>query len=277
MLDLSELFDFDSVLGGTFGGRRDRCPRPFEELTRETGLSGSGVTKVLGFERLWASFIDDLLPIVGPGATAIVSGDWSGLNKESLGDVLKVWKVWTRYRDDLETATRQLDPFAKGGRGIDPRVSRAAQAQLKGYNAFRRAISPTEEREKKGMFARFRGWLTDKTSDLKQSLRDFDLDEWAETGLGQVATGAAAAGMVAAVSYRGDVDGYMDQRELPERERFSKWSEIETRYPGVARLDNATKKSVTKLGYGTVIGHVPDGRVVFQAAVSLWVVAPGDL
>jgi hypothetical protein len=277
MLDLSEIFDIESVLKGGFGAKHNKCPRPFEDLTHQAGLAGQGVDKVLGFERLWASFVDDLLPVIGPGASAVISGDWSGLTKDNLGDMLQVWKVWTRYRADLEHAASQINPFAKGGRGIDARVSRAAQAQLNGYNAFRKAISVTEEREKKGAFGRFKDWLSGKTTDLKHFIRDFDLDEWAETGWGQAATGLAAAGMVAAMSYTGDVDGYMDQRELPARERFRRWDEIAAKYPGAEKLDNPAAKAVSKLGHGTVIGHVPDGRVVYQTAVSLWVVAPGEL
>jgi len=277
MLDLGELFDFEGVLKGAFGSKHKSCPRPVQDLVRQSGLSGAGVDKVLDFERLWASFVDDLLPVVGPGAAAIVSGDWSGITRDKLGDMLQVWKVWTRYRDDIEQAARQLNPFARGGRGVDPRVAHAAQAQLDGYNAFRQAISITEEREKKGAFARFKDWLGGKASDLKQAIRDFDLDEWAETGLGQVVTGAAAAGAVAAMSYKGDVDGYMEGRELPERERFRRWSEIEARYPGAERLEDPAPKAVSRLGYGTVIGSVPDGRVVFESAVSLWVVAPDEL
>lgn len=277
MLDLSELFDVSSVLDGAFGTKHAKCPRPLQELTKKSGLSGNGVTQILDFERLWASFVDDLVPAVGPGAKSILSGDWSGLNKDSLGDVLSAWKVWTRYRPEIEASVHQISPLAKGGRGIDPTVSRAAQEQLRGYNAFRQAIAPTEEREKKGVFSRFKGWLTGKASDVKQYLRDFNFDEWAETGIGQVAVGAAAAGMVAAMSYTGDVDGYMQQQQLPERERFRTWGEIEAKYPGVARDESPAKKAVSKLGYGTVIGQVPDGRVVYETAVSLWVVSPSEL
>lgn len=277
MLDLSELFDMSNVLNGAFGSKHAKCPRPLEELAKKSGLSGNGVSQVLDFERLWASFVDDLLPIVGPGAKAILSGDWSGLTKDSLGDVLSVWKVWTRYRPELEMAVQQVNPFAKGGRGIDPAVSRAAQEQIRGYNSFRQAIAPTEEREKKGLFGRFKGWLTGKTSDVKQYLHDFDFDKWAETGIGQVATGAAAAGMVAAMSYTGDVDGYMQQQQLPERERFRKWDEVIAKYPGATRAERPANKAVNKLGYGAVIGQVPDGRVVYETAVSLWVVSPDEL
>jgi hypothetical protein len=274
MLDLGDLFDFTKLLQGS---SREKAPRPFQELVNKTGLSSRGTDAVLDFERTWAHFVDDLLPVAGKGAMAIVSGDWSGLSKENLTDVLGVWKVWTRYRDDLEVAAKKINPFAKGGRGVDPRVSQAAQEQLKGFNAFRQAVAPTEAREKKGMFARFKDWFSDKTTDLKKMVQDFDLDEWSETGLGQVATGTAAAGMVAAMSYRGDVEGYRDERELPERERFGRWAEIEARYPEVTRIERPKEKSVTKLGYGTVIGNVPDGRVVLQTAVSLWVVDPSDL
>jgi len=277
MLDLSELFDMSNVLNGAFGSKHAKCPRPLEELAKKSGLSGNGVSQVLDFERLWASFVDDLLPIVGPGAKAILSGDWSGLTKDSLGDVLSVWKVWTRYRPELEMAVQQVNPFAKGGRGIDPAVSRAAQEQIRGYNSFRQAIAPTEEREKKGLFGRFKGWLTGKTSDVKRYLHDFDFDKWAETGIGQVATGAAAAGMVAAMSYTGDVDGYMQQQQLPERERFRKWDEVIAKYPGATRAERPANKAVNKLGYGAVIGQVPDGRVVYETAVSLWVVSPDEL
>ena len=277
MLDLSDLFDLSSVFRGDLAKKYDRCPRPFEELVGKIGLQGKGVDAVAGFERLWAHFIDDLIPIVGPGAGAVISGDWSKLSKADLTDMLGVWKVWTRYREDLKTASRRLNPFAKGGRGIDPRVARAAQAQLRGFNAFQSAVSITEEREKKGAFARFKGWLTGKTTDLRQSIANFDMDEWTETGWGQAAAGLAGASVVAAVSYKGDVQGYQAQRELPERERFIKWHEIEAQYPNAARLDNPARKSVTKLGYGTVIGHVPDGRVVLETTVSLWVVDPNDL
>jgi hypothetical protein len=83
--------------------------------------------------------------------------------------------------------------------------------------------------------------------------------------------------MVAAVSYTGDVQGYQAQRELPPRERFRKWQDVEARYPDASRLNSPASKSVTKLGYGTVIGHVPDGRVVLQTAVSLWVVDQNEL
>lgn len=277
MLDLSELFDMEGVLQGAFGKKHARCPRPVQELVQGAGLSGRGVEHVLDFERLWSGFIDDLLPVIGPGAAAVVSGDWSGLTKDNLGDMLQVWKVWTRYRDDIDVAARQLNPFAKGGRGVDPRISRAAQSQLQGYNAFRKAIAATEDREKKGAFGRFKDWLTGKTSSLKQSLANFDLDEWAETGWGQAAAGVAAAGMVAAMSYTGDVDGYMAERELPPRERFRRWSEVAAKYPGAKELAQPAAKSASKLGYGATIGHVPDGRVVYQTAVSLWVVDPNEL
>ena len=83
--------------------------------------------------------------------------------------------------------------------------------------------------------------------------------------------------MVAATSYKGDVDGYRTKHALPERERFARWAEIERAYPGATRLEHVADKATTKLGYGTVIGHVPDGRVVFQSAVSLWIVDPNDL
>jgi hypothetical protein len=276
-MDLGDLFDIGSVLRGTFGRKRGKCPRPFEDLVDKTGLRGKGVDEVIRFERLWAHFLDDLIPIVGPGAQAVVSGDWSKLTKADLTDMLGVWKVWSRYRQDLRTAAQQLNPLAKGGRGVDPCVSRAAQAQLRGFDAFQSAISVTEERERKGAFGRFKDWLTGKTTNLKQSIADFDLDEWAETGWGQAAAGLAGAGMVAAMSYTGDVQGYQAQRELPPRERFRKWQDVEARYPDASRLDNPASKSVTKLGYGTVVGHVPDGRVVLQTAVSLWVVDPSEL
>ena len=277
MLDLSELFDMEGVLQGVFGRKHKKCPRPMQDLVRDGGLSGPGVDHVLDFERLWSGFIDDLLPVIGPGATAVISGDWSGLSKDNLGDILQVWKVWKRYRDDLETAVKKLNPLAKGGRGVDPRISRAAQSQVQGYNAFRKAISTTETREKKGAFGRFRDWLTGKATSLKQSLANFDLDEWAETGWGQAATGAAAAGMVAAMSYTGDVDGYMDEHELPERERFGRWSEVAAKYPGAEKLAKPAAKSGSKLGFGTTIGQVPDGRIVYHTAVSLWVVDPNEL
>jgi hypothetical protein len=276
-MDLSDLFDLSSVLQGAFGRKHAKCPRPFAELVDKTGLMGKGVDQVKSFERLWAHFLDDLVPVVGPGAQAVVSGDWSNLTKADLTDMLGVWKVWSRYRDDLRIAAQRLNPLAKGGRGIDPRVANAAQAQLKGFGAFQSAISVTEEREKKGAFGRFKDWLTGKTTNLKQSIANFDLDEWAETGWGQAATGLAGAGVVAAMSYTGDVEGYQAQRELPERERFQKWVDVETRYEGATKLQNPAAKSVTKLGYGTVIGHVPDGRVVLQTAVSLWVVDPNEL
>jgi hypothetical protein len=83
--------------------------------------------------------------------------------------------------------------------------------------------------------------------------------------------------MVAAISHTGDVEGYQAERGLPERERFRRWSEIEAKYPGATQLDNLAKKGVSKLGYGTVIGQVPDGRAVYQTSVSLWVVSPSDL
>ena len=277
MTDLNELFDFGSILQGAFGAQHDQCPRPFEKMAQQAGLSSNGVEAVTGFERLWAQFIDDVLPVVGPGAAAMLSGDWSKLNKDSLTDMLQVWKVWTRHRDSLEEAVKRLNPFAKGGRGIDSRVSQAAQTQINGFNAFRKAISVTEEREKKGAFARFKDWLTGKTTDLKQNMQSFNFDEWAETGWGQAATGVAGAAFVALMSSSGDVDGYRAERELPERERFNKWAEIEAKYPGATQLDQPASKSTTRLGYGTVIGSVPDGRVVFQSAVSLWVVDPNDL
>jgi hypothetical protein len=277
MVELDELFDLESILQGTLGKKYKQCPRPFDELTQNAGLRGQGVDAVLSFERLWAHFIDDLMPIVGPGARAVVSGDWSNLTKTDLADMLGVWKVWTRYRQDLGTAAQRLNPFAQGGKGIDPRVSSAAQAQLRGYSAFQSAISVTEERDRKGAFARFKDWLSGKTSDLKQSIRDFDLDEWAESGWGQAAAGLAGAGMVAAMSYQGDVQGYQAGRELPPRERFRTWQEVEAQYAGAVRLDHPAGKSVSKLGYGTVIGHVPDGRVVLETTVSLWVVDPNDL
>jgi hypothetical protein len=240
-------------------------------------LSSRGLDTVLDFERLWAGFIDDLLPVVGPGASAVIAGDWSELSKESVADVLQVWKVWTRYRTDLGTAAKRLVPFSKGSRNVDPRVARVAQSQLAGYNAFRQAIAPTEEREKRGLFGRFQGWLSDKTTDLKESLRDFDLDEWTDTGAGQAVTAAAGIGLVAATSYKGDVDGYMDRRELPDRERFRDWGAIEEKYPGATRLSNPAPKGVSKLGYGTVVGQVPDGRVIYQTTVSMWVVAAQEL
>ena len=273
-MDINNLFNLKSILQGALG---KKCPRPLADLASKSGLEGKGTEAVVDFERLWAQFIDDMIPAVGPGATAIMSGDWSGIDKNKLTDVLGVWKVWTQHRHDLEEAARQLNPFAKGGRGIDPQVARAAQKQLQGYNAFRSAIAPTEEREKKGMFARFKDWLTGKTTDLKQTIQDFDLDEWAESGIGQVATGAAGAGMVAAMSYRGDVEGYQEERQLPARERFRTWAGIESQYPSLTKLETLAPKSVTKLGYGTVIGHLPDGRVVLETAVSLWVVDPGEL
>jgi hypothetical protein len=229
------------------------------------------------FERLYAHLIDDLIPVVGPGAQAIISGDWSNLTKADLTGMLGVWKVWTRYRQDLRAAARRLNPLAKGGRGIDPRVASAARAQIKGFEAFQSAVSVTEEREKKGAFARFRDWFAGKTTDLKQSIANFDLDEWAETGWGQAVSGLAGAGMVAAVSYKGDVAGYQAQRELPPRERFRKWQDVEAGYPGASRLESPAPKSVTKLGYGTIVGHVPDGRVVLETAVSMWVVDPNEL
>ena len=274
VLDLGGLFDIESVLQGSFG---KKCPRPFAELSRQTGLGGKGADAVLSFERTWAHFVDDLLPVIGPGAAAVISGDWSGLSKDNLGDILNVWRVWTRYRNDLEESARRLNPFAKGGRGIDPRVSRAAQAQLKGYDAFRRAIASTEEREKKGAFARFKDWLTGKKTNLRQMIQDFDMDEWAETGWGQATVGVAGAGFVALMSSHGDVGEYRQERKLPERERFRRWSEIQAQYPGASQLGGSQSKSVTKLGYGAVIGHVPDGRVVLQTAVSLWVVDPSEL
>jgi hypothetical protein len=276
-MDFGDLFDFNSVLQGAFGRKHGKCPRPFEALVDKTGLRGKGVDDVMRFERLWVHFLDDLIPIVGSGAQAIVSGDWGNLTKADLTDMLGVWKVWSRYREDLRTAAQRLNPLARGGRGVDPRVASAAQAQLRGFNAFQSAISVTEEREKKGAFRRFRDWLTGKTTDLKQSIANFDLDEWAETGWGQAATGLAGAGMVAAMSYKGDVEGYQAERELPARERFGKWTDVEATYAGATKLDNPAPKSVTKLGYGTVIGHVPDGRVVLQTAVSLWVVDPSEL
>lgn len=274
MIDLGQLFDFNRVLQGTFGAK---CPRPFAELADKAGLHGSGVSTVMDFERLWAHFMDDLLPIVGPGAAAIFSGDWSSMSQDKLTNMLQVWKVWTRYRDDLERAAGQLNPLAKGGPGIAPQVSQAAQAQLTGYNAFRKTIAVTEDREKKGAFARFKGWLGGKTTDLKQSLQGFNLDEWAETGWGQAATGVAGAAFVAMMSSTGDVEGYRAERQLPERERFRRWAEVESRYPGATRLERPAPSSTTKLGYGTVIGHVPDGRAVLETAVSLWVVDPNDL
>jgi len=276
-MDFGDLFDFSSVLQGTFGRKHGKCPRPFEALVDKTGLRGKGVDDVMRFERLWAHFLDDLIPIVGSGAQAVVSGDWSNLTKADLTDMLGVWKVWSRYREDLRTAAQRLNPLARGGRGVDPRVASAAQAQLKGFNAFQSAISVTEEREKKGAFRRFRDWLTGKTTNLKQSIANFDLDEWAETGWGQAAAGLAGAGMVAAMSYKGDVDGYQAERELPARERFGKWTDVEAAYADATKLDSPAPKSVTKLGYGTVIGHVLDGRVVLQTAVSLWVVDPSEL
>ena len=277
MLDLDDLFDLPSILGGALGKKHVQCPRPVEALVRETGLDGLGVDKVLSFERLWAHFIDDLTPAIGPGAQAVVSGDWSGLDKSALVDMLGVWKIWTRYREDLRHAAQQLNPLAKGGAGIDPRLSRLANNQLRGFNAFQSALSVTEEREKKGAFARFKDWLTGKSTDLKQSIRDFDLDEWAEGGWGQAATGLVGAGVVAAMSYRGDVEGYQEERALPPRERFDDWEELAARYPGAERLEHAASKSVTKLGYGAVIGRVPDGRVVLETTVSLWAVDPNDL
>jgi len=271
---VSDLFDLAGFLEGSSG---KKAPRPFAELVRNTGLGGRGADAVLDFERTWAHFMDDLVPVAGTRVMAIVSGDWSGLTKESLTDVLNVWKVWTRYRDDLEMAAKGVNPFASGGQDIDPRVSRMAQEQLRGFDAFRKAVAPAEAREKRGMFARFKDWFSGKTTDLKQLIQDFDLDEWTETGLGQVASGTVAAGMVAAMGSVGDVEGYRGTRELPERERFGSWREIEARYPAVTKTDMPGKKSVTKLGYGEVIGSAPDGRVVLQTAVSFWVVDPNDL
>ncbi len=275
-MDLTKLFDLRNILQG-LSGRQGSCPRPFADLARQSGLRGSGVEAVTGFERLWAQFVDEVTPIAGTGAAALMSGDWSGMSQDKLTDMLQVWKVWTRYRDRLEKAARQLNPLTKGGRGIDPRVTQAAQAQLHGFNAFRQSIAITEEREKKGAFAHFKDWLTSKTSDLKHEMQHFNLDEWAETGWGQVAVGAAAAGFVAMMNSSGDVQGYSEQRQLPPRERFGRWAEIEARYPGAAQIESPAPKSTTRLGYGTVIGRLPDGRVVFQSAVSLWVVAPDDL
>ncbi len=83
--------------------------------------------------------------------------------------------------------------------------------------------------------------------------------------------------MVAAMSYTGDVDGYMQQQQLPERERFRKWDEVIAKYPGATRAERPANKAVSKLGYGAVIGQVPDGRVIYETAVSLWVVSPDEL
>ena len=277
MLDLDDLFDLPSILGGSLGKKYTQCPRPVEAFVRETGLGGLDVDKVLSFERLWAHFIDDLTPAIGPGAQAVVSGDWSGLDKNALVDMLGVWRVWTRYRKDLRESAQRLNPLAKGGAGIDPRIARLANDQLRGFNAFQSALSVTEAREKKGAFARFKDWLTGKSTNLKQSMQNFDFDQWAEGGWGQAATGLAAAGVVAAMSYRGDVEGYQEERALPTRERFDEWEDLIARYPGTERLEHTASKSVTKLGYGTVIGHMPDGRVVLETTVSLWVVDPNSL
>lgn len=277
MINLDELFDLSTVLEGFVGQKQKQCPRPFEDLAQKTGLHGRGVDAVTRFERLWAHFVDDLAPVAGPGARAIVSGDWSHLSKADLTELLGVWKVWTRYRQDLQIAAERLNPFARGGQGIDPRVSSAVQAQLKGFNAFQSTLSITEKREKQGAFARFKDWLSGKTSDLKQTMSDLDMDEWTQGGWGPAAAGLAGAGIVAAMSYKGDVQGYQAERALPPRGRFRTWHEIEAAYPGATRLDDPGKKRVTRLGYGTEIGQVPDGRVVLETAVSLWVVDPDDL
>ena len=60
-------------------------------------------------------------------------------------------------------------------------------------------------------------------------------------------------------------------------ESATRVEDLIARYPGTERLEHTASKSVTKLGYGTVIGHVPDGRVVLETTVSLWVVDPNDL
>ena len=64
---------------------------------------------------------------------------------------------------------------------------------------------------------------------------------------------------------------------MTKAEDRRQWAEIEAQYPEVTRLEQPRERSVTKLGYGAVIGNVPDGRVVLQTAVSLWVVDPSDL
>jgi hypothetical protein len=275
MINLDELFDLHSLLEGFSGYKQ--CPRPFEALAQKAGLHGRAVDAVTRFERLWAHFVDDLAPVAGPGARAIVSGDWSHLSKADLTDMLGVWKVWTQYRQDLQTAAQSLNPLARGDQDLDPRVSNAVHAQLRGFNAFQTALSTTEAREKQGAFARFKDWLTGKTPDLKQTMSDLDIDEWTKGGWGQAAAGLGAVGVVAAMSYKGDVQGYQAKQALPPRERFGTWQDVKGAYPGATRQDSPGEKRVTKLGYGTEIGQVPDGRVVLETAVSLWVVDPGDL